>query len=62
MFRLAFILYSMIATTIAGTGVIVVLSMGYDTTMPIVIAAAVGFVISIPATWWITKQITSKIV
>lgn len=60
MFRLAFILYSMIATTIAGIGVIAVLSMGYDTLMPIVVAAVAGFVISIPATWWITKQITAN--
>lgn len=62
MFRLAAILFSMTSTTIAGIAMIVVLSMGYDTWVPIVAAAAVGFVISIPATWWLVKQITAKIV
>ena len=62
MFRLAAILFSMTSTTVAGIAMIVVLSMGYDTWVPIVIAAAVGFVISIPATWWLVKQITAKIV
>lgn len=62
MFRLAAILFSMTSTTVAGIAVIAVLSMGYDTLIPIVIAAAAGFVISIPATWWLTKQITAKIV
>ncbi|WP_298257412.1 CTP synthetase [uncultured Litoreibacter sp.] len=62
MFRLAAILFSMTSTTLAGIGVIAVLSMGYDTWVPIVAAAAVGFVLSIPATWWLAKQITAKIV
>ena len=62
MFRLAAILFSMISTTVAGIAVIVVLSMGYDTMMPIVVAAGLGFVVSIPITWVIAKQITAKIV
>ncbi|SFR56164.1 CTP synthetase [Litoreibacter janthinus] len=62
MFRLAFILYSMIATTVAGSLVIAALTMGYDTLVPIVAVSVVGFVISIPVTWWIAKQITAKIV
>lgn len=62
MFRLAAILFSMISTTVAGIAVIVVLSMGYDTMMPILISAGAGFLVSIPITWIIAKQITAKIV
>lgn len=62
MFRLASILFSMIATTVAGSAVIAVLSMGYDTLIPILTAAMVGFVVSIPITWFVTKQITAKAV
>ncbi len=62
MFRLAAILFSMTSTTVAGIAMIVVLSTGYDTWMPIVVAVVIGFAISIPATWWLVKQITAKIV
>jgi predicted transcriptional regulator len=57
MHRLAGILFSLISTTLAGTAIVVSLVMGYDTLQPIVIAAALGFVVSIPATWVVTKQI-----
>ena len=42
MLRLAAILFSIIATTLAGTAVIAALSAGYDTLIPILIAAAAG--------------------
>ena len=48
MMRLASILYSLISTTVAGTLVIAALTMGYDTLVPILIAAGIGFVVSLP--------------
>lgn len=57
MHRLAGILFSLISTTLAGTAIVVSLVMGYDTLQPIVIAAALGFVAAVPATWIVTKQI-----
>lgn len=57
MHRLAGILFSLISTTLAGTAIVVSLVMGYDTLQPILIAAGLGFVASIPATWVIAKQI-----
>jgi hypothetical protein len=62
MYRLAAILFSMTSTTVAGIAMIVVLSTGYNTWIPIVAAVAIGFAISIPLTWWLAKQITTKIV
>ncbi|MCU0903916.1 MAG: hypothetical protein MUE83_08585 [Tabrizicola sp.] len=55
--RLMMVLYSMIATALAGTGVIAVLSLGYVTVWPIVIAALAGAVLALPVAWAITKQI-----
>ncbi|MEK6541117.1 MAG: CTP synthetase [Pseudomonadota bacterium] len=59
MFRLATILFSVISTTLMGSGVIAVLSLGHDTLWPILIAAAAGFVLAIPVSWWVARQILS---
>jgi hypothetical protein len=56
--RLMMVLYSMIATAMAGTGVIAVLSMGYGTLWPIVAAAAVGAALALPVAWAIARQIS----
>ncbi|WP_374397892.1 hypothetical protein [Tabrizicola sp.] len=55
--RLTMILYSMIATAMAGTGVIAVLTAGYGTLWPIVIAAACGAALAAPVAWAVAKQI-----
>ncbi len=55
--RLMMVLYSMIATAVAGSGVIAVLSAGYDTLWPILIAAAAGAVLALPVAWAVAKQI-----
>lgn len=60
MLRLASILYSLISTTMAGTLVIAALTMGYDTLYPILVAAAVGFGLAIPATWLVAKGIVEN--
>lgn len=59
MFRLATILFSVISTTLMGSGVITVLSMGHDTLGPILIAAAAGFALAIPTSWWVARRILS---
>jgi hypothetical protein len=56
--RLMLVLYSMIATAMAGTGVIAVLSMGYGTLWPIVGAAAAGAILALPASWLIAREIS----
>ena len=57
MLRLASILYTLISTTLAGTGVIAVLVAGYDTLIPILIAAGVGGVIAVPISWAVAKTL-----
>lgn len=56
--RLMMVLYSMIATAMAGTGVIVVLTMGQVTLYPIIGAAAVGAVLALPVSWFVARQIS----
>lgn len=57
MARLASILYSLIATTLAGTAVIAVLTAGYGTLAPIVAAAALGAIVALPVSWLVARAI-----
>lgn len=57
MLRLAGILYAFISTTLAGIAIVVALVMGFDTLVPILVAAAIGFVAALPASYLIAKQI-----
>lgn len=56
--RLMMVLYSMIATAMAGTGVIAVLTMGQVTLWPIIWAAAAGAVLALPVSWLVARQIS----
>lgn len=58
MIRLAAILYSIVATTLSGIGVIAVLSAGYDTMVPIITAAAIGAVVAVPVSYLVARKIT----
>lgn len=57
MARLMMTLFSMIATTLMGVGVIIALVTGNDTLTPILIAAACGFVLAIPVSWLVARQL-----
>jgi hypothetical protein len=55
--RLMMILYSMIGTAMAGSAIILVLTLGYDTLWPIVAAAAGGAALALPVSWLIAREI-----
>lgn len=57
MFRLASILYSIIATSLAGTGVIIALAAGFGTLNPILIAAALGAVTALPVSYLVARKL-----
>jgi predicted PurR-regulated permease PerM len=57
MTRLTLILFSMISTSLMGTALVVALTMGMDTLTPILIAVALGFVLAIPVSWLVARQI-----
>jgi predicted PurR-regulated permease PerM len=57
MTRLMLSLFSMISTSLMGTAIVIALIMGKNTLTPILIAAGVGFVLAIPASWLVARQI-----
>ena len=57
MTRLTLILFSMISTSLMGTALVVPLTMGMETLTPILIAAALGFLLAIPVSWLVAGQI-----
>ena len=59
MLRLASILYSLIATTLAASFIIAVLTMGYGTLQPILMAAVVGAILALPLSYLVDKKITA---
>ncbi|MDF3415945.1 hypothetical protein HKX54_15860 [Sulfitobacter sp. M57] len=60
MFRLASMLYSIIATALAGAGVIAVLSAGYVSLTPILAAAAAGAVVAVPVAYLVARKLTGS--
>ncbi len=57
MLRLATLLYTLIGTTLAGTGIVAVLTVGADTLQPILYAAVAGFLVALPVSWLIAKAL-----
>lgn len=60
MIRLAAILYSMIATALAGAAVIGVLSAGMVSATAIVCAAAAGAFLAAPVSWLVARRLYGK--
>lgn len=56
MIRLASFLYPLISTTLAGSAVITALVMGHDTSVAILVAAGIGFVAGLPASYLVAKR------
>jgi hypothetical protein len=54
------ILYSLIGTTLAGSGVVVALVAGYDTLPGILWAAALGAVLAVPVSLEVARRITAE--
>ncbi len=55
--RLFMILLTLFMTTLAGIGVIAVLSMGYVSLTPILIGAGAGALLALPVTWVETRRL-----
>lgn len=55
MFRLTMVLFAVVGTTLAGIGVVIALSLGRYDVMSIVVGAAIGAVIGLPASWAVAR-------
>lgn len=60
MVRLAFLLYSIIGTTMAGIAMVVVLTLGWMTFPAIIAAVVLGAALALPVAWAVAKTITSR--
>ena len=58
MLPLMLILHIFLGSTLAGSAVIAALTLGYDTTVPILVSAAIGFVAAFPVSWTVAKKLT----
>lgn len=54
---LVLILHIFIGSTLAGSAVVAALTLGFDTLVPILVAAALGFVAAIPVSWLVAREI-----
>lgn len=57
MLRLTLLMFSIISTALMGSAVIIALTIGQDTLIPILVAAAAGFLLAIPVSWFVARQI-----
>lgn len=55
MVRLALILYALIGTTLAGSFMVAALTAGYTTTQPVVLSAVLGFLLGVPASYFVAR-------
>lgn len=60
MFRLFSIIYALAGPTLAGILITAVLAMNMVNTKSVVIAAAVGFLLGLPAAWLVARQINDN--
>ena len=58
MLPLTLILHIFIGSTLAGAAVIAALTLGMTDARTIVVAAALGFVLSVPVSWAVARKIT----
>ncbi len=58
MLPLMLVLHIFLGSTLAGSAVIVALTLGYDTTVPILVSATIGFVAAFPVSWTVAKKLT----
>lgn len=59
MLRLTMLLYSIVGSTLAGVGVIIVLTMGWYDVPSILTGAVLGAVLGLPASWLVAKALQS---
>lgn len=57
MLRLAAVIYILLGATLAGIFIIAALTVGMDAAQPIIYAAVAGFIVALPVSWVVAKQI-----
>jgi len=60
MYRLMFVIHAMTMTVLMGIFITAVLAMNLPGSKPVVLAAAAGFLLSIPVSWWAAREIIRR--
>lgn len=60
MTRMFMLIYSIVGVTCAGIGVVVTLAIGQDTLQPILIAAALGALVGVVASWVVARKVLAN--
>ncbi|MFV0359267.1 CTP synthetase [Tropicimonas sp.] len=60
MLRLASLLFIVLGATLAGILIMGALSIGLDTSKPIIVAAILGFIAAVPLSWAIARQLYTQ--
>ncbi|PPB81852.1 hypothetical protein LV82_01069 [Albidovulum inexpectatum] len=59
MLRLFFIIYTLAGVTLAGAGIIAVLTVGMVDMWSIIVAAAIGALLAVPVAWVVARRLES---
>ncbi|VAV88348.1 hypothetical protein MNBD_ALPHA08-236 [hydrothermal vent metagenome] len=57
MTKLALLIYVIAAPTLAGMAMLTVLTIGADTSNPIILSVLLGALVAIPAAWMVAKKL-----
>ena len=60
MYRLMFVIHTMTMTVLMGIFITAVLTMNLPGWQPVAVAAAAGFLVSIPVSWWVAREIIRR--
>lgn len=60
MFQFTMMLYSIIGTSVAGMFIVAALVSGHDTLIPILVAAGLGAVVALPASYLVARAIMAN--
>jgi len=61
MLFLSLAIHIFVGTTLAGSAIIAALTLGIDTVQPLGISGAVGFLVAFPLSWYIAKEIQTRV-
>ena len=61
MLFLTLIIHILVGTTLAGSGLIAALTLGFDSAQSLIISGAVGFLVGFPVSWFVAREIRGRV-
>lgn len=60
MLPLFLIVHIFVGATLAGSAIIVALTLGFDTLQPVLWSGILGFLLAFPVSWFVAKEIDAR--